>query len=273
MPDNTDDKPGTDLVAGFDHAKKLLEQYSKPLVKVMPRGANPDTFLGLAIAAIRKDPYLIQAAQVNPQSLILALRQCAYLGHVPTRGLYALIPFRNRNAPGGWEVVGVEEYRGIVERMFRAGGVRAVKYNVGRTNDPVLRFNPTTMDLPEHVYDEFAAPEKRGPLKVAYAWAVMASGTPSAVAWLPLHEIVRARSFSKSGDKFWGPEWPAEGPNTERMWLKTALHRLEPLVPTSSEYRDQLQLSHVAAVGDEFAGMPDPGRPIDGVWDAEVIEP
>lgn len=266
---------GRDVVPAdqqFGIVKQQLDAYAKSLVRVLPRHGNSDTFLGLAIAAVRRDPRLMEAAAANPQSFILALRQCAYLGHVPTRGLFALVAYRNNNAPGRWEVVGIEEVRGVVERMFRAG-VGAVKVNTGRANDRVLRFNPTTMSLPEHEYDEFAGPSERGPLKVAYAWADMPNGRTSGVAWLPLHEIARRRAMSKSGEQFWGPEWPGEGPNTEPMWRKSALHALELIVPTSVEYRVQLDESTEAASSGQFAGMPEPSRPTDADWvDAEVIE-
>lgn len=263
--------PSKELVkAQLIQAKGILDQYTADLSAVMPRHANAETFMGLAAAAVRRDPKLRQAVAANPESFVLALRECAYLGHVPKRGLFDLIPFNNKNAPGGMEVVGVEEYHGVIERMYRAGGIVAIKVNVGRTGDQVLRFNPTRMELPEHEYDEFAGPAERGALKVAYAWATMPGGGVSGVAWLPPHEIARRRAYSRSGEAFWGPVG-GEGPNTEGMWKKSALHALEVLVPVSSEYREQLERSALAGAK-MLPGRPDPSVPTDSVWDGDVVE-
>lgn len=254
------------------HAKTVLDRYADDLSAIMPAHANRAVFMGLAAAAVRRDDKLRQAVMANPASFVMALRECAYLGHVPKRGIFDLVAFNDKSATGGMSVTGMEEYRGTIERMYRAGGVKAVKVNVGRAGDRVLRFNPTIMDLPQHEYDEFAPPSERGPLKVAYAWAVMPGGTVSAVAWLPLHEIARRRAKSKSGETFWGPAWPDEGPNTESMWRKSALHALEPLVPTSSEYRAEIARAELVAA-ERFPDMPAPTLPAagDSDWDAEVV--
>lgn len=266
-------KTGTAVVptTKIGQAKKIIDRYAGALTQVMPRDANADTFMGLAMAAIRKDRNLLEASLANPEALILALRECAYLGHVPMRKLFALVPFNDKNAPNGKTIVGIEEYRGVVERMFRAGRVAAVKANVGRELDPVLAFNPTTMDLPRHEYDEFAPPSERGALRVAYAWAVLKGGDLSGVAWLPPHEIARRRASSRSGASFWGPP-EGEGPNTERMWLKSAAHALEWMVPTTVEYRVDLD-ARTRASADLFPDQPDAQVPTDVAdWEGEVIE-
>jgi recombination protein RecT len=247
----------------------LIKEYDGQLRTVMPKHTNGDAFMGLALAYVRRSPDLLNAANLNPQSLILAIRECAALGHMPMKGIYSLVPFRDKHAVGGWAVVGMEEVRGVIERIYRAGAVRAVKVNVGRENDPVLRWNPTRMLLPEHEFDEHASPTERGPLKAVYAWAVMADGSVSQVAWLNRHAVLKYRAVSRSGDTFWGPAWPAEGPWTEEMWAKTALHRLEKFVPTSVEYRYQQAAAEAASAGG-FAGMPD--RPAVGLGDIEDAE-
>lgn len=259
-----------ELVPMFDKAKKLIDTYSGALTRVMPRHANAETFFGLAIAAVRKDPKLIAAVDANPQSFLLALRECAYLGHVVTRNQFYLLPFNNSKAPGQKEIVGIEAYQGLMQRMFRAGGVHAINVDVGRANDPVLRFKRSQMPLPQHEYDEFAPPTERGPLKVAYAWATLLDGSPSAVSWMPQHEITRRRASSRSGDAFWGPIG-GEGPNTETMWKKSALLGLESMVPVSAEYREQIGAQTAAAI-EAFPNLGDPTIPTDVVWEGEVVE-
>lgn len=264
----------------LNHAAKLITSYSGHFAAVVPSHIKPAAFLELAIAYVKRDqsrePTLLQVAEANPASLILALRECAALGHLPMKGIFSLVPYPDKTQPGGVAVVGMEEWRGVVERMYRAGGVQSVHVNVGRDNDRVCHFNPTRMLLPEHDYDEFAPPEVRGSLKVVYAWARLINGGTSQVAWLPRYEVHRHRATSKSiradgGGNFWGPV-DGEGPNTEAMWRKTALHVLEGLVPTSAEYRWQVAAAEAGARG--WDAVPD--RSVSPVYsdvqDAELVE-
>jgi len=215
--------------------------------------------------------------------LFLALRECAALGHVPLPEVYALVPYNDKRAPGGKTVVGIETYRGVIERMFRAGGVRSIHVEVGREGDAVLSFNRTRDRLPRHEYDEFATDAQRGPLKAVYAWAEMLGGGTSYVAWLNAGEVLKHRSASRSGDAFWGPPWPGEGPWTAAMWRKTALHVLEPYVPTSAAYRWQLSAAEAAAGRDTTWGVDQgaimsPYRAVgdelgdDTIQDAELVD-
>lgn len=238
----------------IQHASQLIRRYERNFAAVVPRHVSIDAFIELALAYVKRSTDLLAYAQANPASLVLALRECAALGHMPMRGTFALVPFNDRHAPGGKTIVGVEEWRGVVERMFRAGGVTSVHVEVGRENDRVLAFNRIRDQLPRHEYDEFASAAERGPLKAVYAFARLIGGGVSDVAWLNRHDVERFRAMSKTamakdagGGSFWGPPWPGEGPNTAAMWKKTALHRLEGLVPTSAEYRWQAAAAEAGA--------------------------
>lgn len=261
---NQDEGKGKALELAQRGALTLIRSFESEWKAIAPKHIDPAAFVSLAAAYVRRDPYLTEAMLVNPASLILTLRECASLGHVPRKGEFALVPFRDRKAPGGWSIVGVEEWRGVVERMFRSGGVRAVHVAVGRENDAVLSFQKGRDLLPRHTYDEFAGRDERGALKAVWAWADLHGG-PSDVAWLNRHDIARHRGMSKTatsdkgpeGGNFWGPAWPGEGPNTEPMWKKTALHVLEGLVPTSAAYRWEVAQAGAAVAGQYGSGMPD----------------
>jgi recombination protein RecT len=273
-------RPGTDVARPTPKlARELIETYRGQFTAVVPRHIDAGAFIELAVAGVKADVKLLEAAAANPQSLILALRECAAKGHLPMKGTFSLVPFNDSKAPGGKSIVGMEEWRGVVERMFRGGSVKGVYVETGRDNDPVLRFNRTRMVLPEHEYDEFASPVERGPLKAVYAWARLDNGGLSQVVWMNRHEIMRHRSMSRStsaagGGNFWGPA-DGEGPNTEAMWRKTALHSLEGFVPMSAEYRFQVAASEAAAGG--WPGVPD--RPVTTAYtepdvvDAQLVEP
>jgi recombination protein RecT len=259
---------------------KLIAHYQGNLSRVMPRHVSAEAFTGLGVAYVANDAKLTEAATANPASLIVALRECAALGHMPVKDTFALVPYNDKNAPGGKRVVGIETYRGVIERMYRAGGVMSVRVRVVREKD-FYDYDPSSgvFAVPKHRHPRFAGPTERGHLVGVYAYAVLLNGAPSEVIEMGPEDIAKHRAKSRSGDSFWGPEWPAEGPWTPDMWLKTALHKLEALVPTSAEYRWQVAASQSAAAG-PWPGVPagQPGAegkpPMTGdIEDAEIVEP
>lgn len=201
---------------------------------------KPSTLVRVTQGALRRDEKLMRAAIANPQSLLYALLECARLGHEPDTDQYYLVPFGN-------EVTGIEGYKGIVERMFRAGAVSAVVAETVRRDD-VYRRRGATLP-PAHEFDEFADPTDRGPLRGAYAYAVMLDGRYSKVVAMGRAEIMRHKAASKGSDRADSPwqQWE------EAMWKKCPLRGLEPYVPTSSEWRRE-QIRAAAVVAAENGG-------------------
>ncbi len=196
---------------------------------------KPSAVIRVTQGALRRNPKLLDAAIANPQSLLYALLDCARLGHEPDTDDYYLVPFGN-------EVTGIEGYKGIIERMFRAGGVSSVVAQVVRQRDRYASRGEDTP--PAHEYDAFADPEARGPLRGAYAYATFPGGRCSQVIQMGKAEIMRHKAKSRGSDKSDSPwrQWE------ESMWKKTVLRGLEPYVPTSTEYRQE-QLRAVSAYG------------------------
>jgi recombination protein RecT len=184
---------------------------------------KPATIVRVAQGALRKDPKLMAAAIANPQSLIHCLLDAARLGHEAGTDQYWLIPF-------GSEVTGIEGYKGIIERMYRAGGVSSVHAEVVRQRDAYRSMGSRTP--PVHEYDEFADPEDRGPLRGVYAYAVMSDGLFSQVMRMGRAEVMKHKAMSRGSDRSDSP-WKCW---EEAMWKKVPLGGLEPYVPTSSEW-------------------------------------
>lgn len=257
---------------------KFIASYTGNLSRVAPKHIDADAFIGLAAAYVARSPQLMEAAQVNPAALVMALRECAALGHTVGKDTYVLTPFRNTkwrdNGRPQWDIVGVEVYKGVLERMFRAGGVQSVHVQVIRESDRFTPGRPGT--VPYHDFPWDASVDQRGPLVGVYAWAVMLSGAPSHCILMNRHDVQKHRAASRSGDAFWGPAWPAEGPWTPDMWQKTALHKLEPYVPTSAAYRWEIAAAN--ANGSGWKGVPDaPVVPSAGdgaqdIQDAEILD-
>lgn len=248
----------------------FIETYEGDFSRVMPGHVNVQAFVGLAAAYVRRDAKLREAATKNPASLVLALRECAALGHTPVPKIYALVPYGDKNAPGGKTVVGIETYHGVIERMYRAGGVQSVHCELVRRKDR-FRWDAINQRVTEHEYDPFATDEERGELAGVYAWARLFTGGLSQVVWMNRAEVMKHRAASRSGDAFWGGPWEPS------MWRKTGLHGLETYVPTSAEYRWTVALSGSAA-SSGFAGIPDVPvleygpSPDDGPIDAELVD-
>src|SRR5262245_19476541 len=180
--------PGTDIVRAAGGIGKFIGTYQGDFARVVPGHVPVEAFVGMAASMVRNDPYLLRAAKANPQALILALREIAADGHVPRKGLASLVAYGN-------DIVYIEEWRGLVERIYRAGGVQSVHCEVVRGNDTFERHRG---QLPVHEYDWQESKEQRGPLTGVYAWAVMLSGGLSTVVLLNRHEMARIRSMSKS---------------------------------------------------------------------------
>lgn len=205
----------------------IVKRYQPDFAQVLPSHVPPEMFVRLAQGLLARNPDLVDAANRNPTSFMAALLECARLGHEPGTDQFALVPFKTKDAPGGIEVVGIEQYQGEIERMYRAGGVSAIKCEIVRSND---KYHPNPLGAPRHDYDPFAPEGARGDLYGVYAYAVMQSGAISQVVQMGADEIGRHREVAKT-KKIW------DGPFKASMWKKTAIHELEKFVPTSAEYR------------------------------------
>ena len=201
----------------------LISRYSADFQMVLPEHIKPATFVRLAQGLLRRDPNLAKVAQRNPGSLLAALLECARLGHEPGTESFYLVPFGN-------EIQGIEGYRGIIERMYRAGAVASVKAELVYEKD-YYRFNPTSMQVPEFEPNDFA--DDRGELIGAFAYAEMKDGSISKVVRINRRYIEKVKAESKGSNSPHHPwnKW------YEQMVMKTVLRRLEPFVPTSTEYR------------------------------------
>jgi recombination protein RecT len=215
----------------------LVQQYREDFTLVLPAHVKGETWVRLALGALRRDRNLMQVATRNPDSLMNALLECARLGHEPATESYYLVPFGN-------EVQGIEGYRGVVERIYRAGAVKAVKAEVVHANDH-FEYDPD-MERPIHKVSWFA---ERGEVIGAYAYGIFQDGSTSRVVVIDRPYIDKVRKESKGSDKPSSPwvKW------FDQMVLKTVARRLEPWVPTSTEWRKE-QMRAAQEVAAEHAG-------------------
>lgn len=215
----------------------IVRQHKDDLTLVLPSHVKGETWMRLAYGALRSNEQLLKVATRNPGSLMNALQECARLGHEPASKSFYLVPY-------GSEVQGIEGYRGVVERIYRAGAVKVVHAEVVYENDEFV-WEPGTVDrhpdgprwegpqsVPFHKADWFA---DRGEVKGAFSYGIFQDGTPSRVVIINRTYIDKVRAESKGSNNPTSPwvKW------FDQMVLKTVAHRLEPWVPTSTEWRKE----------------------------------
>jgi phage RecT family recombinase len=191
---------------------------------VLPSHVKPETWVRLAVGALRRDPKLAQAASNDLAALMGALLTAARLGLEPGTEQFYLVPRKDK---GTMKVAGQIGYQGQIELIYRAGAVSSVIVEVVREKD-VFEYAPGRDERPRHIIDWDA--EDRGPLRLVYAYAVMKDGATSKVIVLNKGHIATAKASSQGADSEYSP-WKK---HEEAMWMKTAAHRLAKWVPTSA---------------------------------------
>lgn len=192
---------------------------------LLPADIDVDTFAGSAAAAMYRNKQLAATAMRNPESLLVALRDCARLGHNPGTDQYAL-------TVRGGGVLGIEQYQGVIQRMFQGGVVKAVHAEVVTKQERLERNDPfpPTLHVPDN--DWMNRDLRVENLKGAYAYAVLDGGVISRVVVMGAAQIMAHREIAAT-KAIW------DGPFGLSMWLKTPCHELEKWVPTSATYRQE----------------------------------
>lgn len=195
---------------------------------LLPSDVDVDAFAGLAAAAMWRDPNLAVAAMNSPDSLVITLRDAARLGHEPGTESYYL-------TVRGGKILGIEGYQGVIDRMYRAGGVVAVHADVITMEEDesgaFVRNDPNPPSHERRLSRDTAVANLAG----AYAYAVLEGGVCSQVVVMGRAEILNHRALAgKPGSDYKGV-W--DGAFGLSMWKKTPVDELRKWVPTSASYR------------------------------------
>lgn len=224
---------GNDVAVREEDVKSLVHSQiwarRREFANLLPAEADAETFAGLAAAAMWKNPKLAVAAMSQPESLLIALRDCARLGHEPGTDDYYLTV-----RAGG--VLGIEGYQGVIGRMFNAGSVQAVHAEVVTNGEKLTRRDPLPPqhDVPGDWLDRDLRPEN---LRGAYAYAILEGGVCSRVVIMGKPQIMTHRAKAGQSREGYNAFW--DGDFALSMWLKTVVHELEKWVPTSASYRKE----------------------------------
>jgi recombination protein RecT len=245
-------RPGADLV---------IRSHAHELTAVLPShlADQSDGWLAAAIAAAKKTPALWSAANTDPGSLMNALSEAAGLGLRPGTPEYYL-------TVRGGKILGVTGYQGEIELMYRAGAVSSVIVEPVFAKDG-FEYTPGIDARPRHTIDWDA--DDRGPIRLAYAYAVMKDGATSKVVVVNKARIRRAMEASATAGKGHSP-WASD---EVAMWMKTAAHDLAKWVPTSAEYiREQIRAVRDVASEPVHQRTTQPAPDESDVVEAELVE-
>lgn len=246
----------------------MVKQYSTDFASVLPSHIKPETWVRVAQGALKKGKkdgatglYELEVAALNNPGVFLAsLLDAARLGLEPGTEQYYLTP---RRVKGRLEILGITGYQGLVELIYRAGAAASVIAEVVYANDQ-FDYQPGLHERPVHRIDWDS--DDRGPLRLAYAYAIMKDGATSKVVVLNRADIARIRKSSQGSDGEYSP-WQTNEP---AMWLKSAVRQLAKWVPTSAEYRrEQLRAARDVAAEQQGGLRIEPLQPGDG----EHIDP
>lgn len=246
----------------------IVRQYRDDFAQVLPSHIKPETWVRVAVGALRRDPKLMAAAANNTGALMSALLTAARLGLEPGTEQFYLTP---RRVKGQDEVLGIVGYQGQIELIYRAGAASSVIVEAVYERD-TFRYAPGRDERPVHEIDWDS--DDRGALRLAYAYAVMKDGATSKVVVVNKAAIARAKAESHGADSPYSP-WVK---HEEAMWLKTAAHQLAKWVPTSSEFmKERLRVAQEVVAEREAPAAPLPPIPADPqtgeVLDGELLEP
>lgn len=242
----------------------FVQQYQEQFVGQLPSHINPKQWMAVVTGALRR-PEIAEAATSNLGAFAGALLQASRLGLEPGTEQFYLTPRKNK---GRLEILGIVGYQGLVELMYRAGAISSVIAECVYANDE-FDYQPGLHDRPVQKVD-WDAPD-RGPLRLAYAYAIMKDGATSKVVVLNKAAIEAIKRSSQGSDSQYSP-WKNHEP---AMWLKSAVRQLSKWVPTSAEYRrEQLRaVQDVAAERDERTSVTVTQMPIQEQEPDEQIDP
>lgn len=227
--------------------KALFERSKPSMAAVMPKHMPPERILKIALSAASRTPLLLQC---TPESILLAVMQCAQLGLEPNTplGLAYLVPYKNnRKVENQWittyEAQFIPGYRGLVKLAHQSGEITTVRSRVVREGDVFeveLGSDERLVHRPNLALDEGATLNQ---LVAVYAVAQFKNGATQFEV-MSKAQVDGIRTRSKASEN--GP-WSTD---YEEMARKTVLRRLCKSLPLSTELSSALEAQARAEGGD-----------------------
>ncbi len=201
---------------------KLVTSYMPDFADRLPGFLPPEKFMRWCLAYLGSRPKL---AECRPESVFVALLECASLGLEPGR-TYHVVPFKGT-------ATGVVDYKGEAELIGRAHRDRVTGRQYATVQAELIRELDDFSWHPgeNRISHELDWRTGRGALAGAYAYVQYESGLRSRIVVMNAEQIGQHQAASRFGADSTSPwqTWP------ESMWLKCPIHQLRKTVPWSVE--------------------------------------
>lgn len=219
--------------------RTLFEKSKGSFAAVMPRHLTPDRLLKITLSAASRTPALLDC---TPESILLAVMQCANLGLEPNTplGLAYLIPFDNTKTRKK-ECQFIPGYRGLVKLAHQSGEIADLRSRIVYAGDQ-FRVEYGLVEKLEHV--PVMSSDTKREIIAAYAVAVMKGSNIPHMEVMTRAEIDAIRARSKSGN---GGPWVSD---FGEMARKSCVRRLCKSLPLSVEMGVALNAQAIAESGD-----------------------
>lgn len=207
----------------------MLERSKPEIARTLPSGVDFERFERVVRTEVRRTPALLDC---DPSSFMAAVLWAAQLNLEPGPLQHVhLIPHKR-------EVTFVIGYRGYIELAYRSGQVKDVSAELVHDGDT---FRVAQGTSPKITHEPLGPPAERE-IVAAYAVAhLRTGGTVFRVIYADDWERARkASALASTGRGPWKDDEPA-------MIRKTAIRRLEPLLPKSTAFGDALAMDEQAA--------------------------
>lgn len=232
----------------------LFDRSKSSLASVMPKHLTPDRLLKITLSAASRTPALLDC---TPESILLAVMQCAQLGLEPNTplGLAYILPYENRKN-GKKEAQFIPGYRGLIKLAQQSGEISDLRSRV--------------VYLGDHFHVEYGLHEKlehipamsgeNREIVAVYAVATIKGSSTPHMEVMTMSEVVAIKNRSRSGNH--GP-WVTD---LAEMARKTVIRRICKSLPLSVEMSTALAAQATAEAGDapdygEFVGVVEPETP------------
>lgn len=237
--------------------RSLFDRSKSSLAAVMPKHLTPDRLLKITLSAASRTPALLDC---TPESVLLAVMQCAQLGLEPNTplGLAYLIPFDNTKTRRK-ECQFIPGYRGLIKLAQQSGEISDLRSRVVYEGDH-FRVEYGMTEKLEHIP---AMTGENRAIVAVYAIATIKGSTVPHMEVMTVNEIVAIKNRSRSGNN--GP-WVSD---LSEMARKTVIRRICKSLPLSVEMGTALAAQAVAESGD----APDFGELADAVGMSELPPP
>lgn len=240
---------GTEVdLAQNDTLLRWLNERKTYFAAALPRHISEGQFIQAALTAMYKTPAL---QKCTPESLMIALMQCAKFGLDPDGVHSAIVPY-------GKDAKFVPMYMGYIELMYRSGMVESVVFDHVYDTDR-WRYNQAQRPPDDFEHEPDLLGRHKGAPILAYAFAWMKGGARSQIVFLNRQQAEQIRDdhskayqlaerkrrenaehFRNNPD--WGKYNSTWHTDFDAMWLKSPVRRLAKRVPTSPEIRELLKI-------------------------------